>query len=234
MEPIAQKRPRAKKPAAKTIEAAAKKAKYEQGQNTMSLIVEFLKCVICFESGITKEMVTTPCGHIYHADCLKEAQQRGPCRGLCPTCKKEIQVNDSTDELGVIQTRLGALAELTVSCNHNDCDWMGSYDEWEKNHDGVCPFKRYACGNASNGCDFEGIRAEVTDHMNETCEKHRCACDGTKCKGYAPLRVLNSGCPHEQFELLEPYLQNLSPESPSYSPMSPSYSPTSPSYVPRE
>jgi len=237
MEPVVPKRARqVAAKSAKSLEAAAKKAKYEQGQNTMSRILEFFFCAICYESGTTDEMVTTACGHNFHDKCLKEAQQKGPCKHRCPTCRQEIQLWNSTNKLNVFAARLGPLGELTVACNHSGCAWMGSYNEWERDHDKVCLFKRHKCENANNGCSFEGTRAEVTDHMNETCKKHRCACHGTKCTGYGPLSVLNSGCPQEQFELLEPYLiirsPSYSPTSPGYSPASPSYSPTSPSYVP--
>jgi len=209
------------------IKTAVDEAKQKEGERTMTHLRNFLFCSICLDVAPSNKRVMTACSHIFCRDCLDTAQQ-GPCRGRCPTCKEQFPLNAPNH---AHKFRLGDAGEVTVRCSHKGCKWMGSYNNWETNHDEGCSFKQHPCDNAKHGCDFTGTRAEVTHHKNRICTKHPCTCHGTDCVGYGPLNVLKFGCPAVQLDKLRPYLKV---ESPSYDPRSftPEYAPLSPGYNP--
>lgn len=57
---------------------------------------ELGECVICLEQmGVTKKLVMLPCGHTYHAHCIRRWVQQQP---TCPLCVTKVVVNEGATQ----------------------------------------------------------------------------------------------------------------------------------------
>ena len=76
-----------------------------------------IKCAICLER-ITElcEVLSTPCGHLFHSNCLKRSIERNNSRPQCrESCSKQVRVHRvyfSIESNGKIWKLLQSAAEL--------------------------------------------------------------------------------------------------------------------------
>ncbi|KAL1918510.1 uncharacterized protein VTP21DRAFT_3170 [Calcarisporiella thermophila] len=119
-----------------------------------------LYCPVCHDL-LKDPLITQGCSHSYCANCIFQAVE---VENFCPLCRARINVADLHPNLALA----AVIQELEVYCpfKKSGCTSTLKLDEM-KHHTGVCDFAPTECPFAGYGCDFKGLRKEMSVHQGK-------------------------------------------------------------------
>eukprot|EP00301_Raphidiophrys_heterophryoidea_P011295 c1713_g1_i1.p1 GENE.c1713_g1_i1~~c1713_g1_i1.p1 ORF type:complete len:420 (+),score=87.34 c1713_g1_i1:80-1339(+) len=132
---------------------------------------QHLHCPIC-QSVFNKPVIVNGCGHEFCDECLRRALSTSP---TCPMCRQAI--NPTKPFATPLRRVQEEVDRLRVRCpfSQGGCDSVVSFGSLEAHVD-TCPFAVIECHHVVHGCEWEGTRQGLAQHLAE--------CQFEKMKGF--------------------------------------------------
>lgn len=132
-----------------------------------------LACPICFKAAFGAVM-TKPCAHCFHKDCLVEALRQSP---HCPLCRTSLEGEPKyvpLSEVNEARFLSASIKELKVVCPFS----CGAHVQWGSLKEHVrhdCRKTRFVCRH--DACWFAAERSNIASHEAECAEAEAsCSC----------------------------------------------------------